>query len=215
MGGRGVGMGDFMRNNRVFLIVAGAVFVFTAIVWLLYAVWGHQLVESVYNGESIGFLNRTITEQSSRSLEFFLQRTDKIFYEEVLFFPLLNLFFYFALFKSLKYLLQNSESSIVRFPDRRLRSVNADLLIAGGIYCIFTLVFFSPYLDCIASHLIGPPEDNQKYLWNMWWGQRAIFDAAAQAVCPEHWIWDGVHPLPQGHELIARNWLQQVSARWH
>ena len=39
-----------------------------------------------------------------------------------------------------------------------------------------------------------------------------IFDAAAQAVDPAHWIWDGVHPLPQGHELIARNWLQQVSA---
>ncbi len=41
-----------------------------------------------------------------------------------------------------------------------------------------------------------------------------VFDAAADAVCPEQWIWDGVHPLPQGHELIARNWLQEVSARW-
>ena len=41
-----------------------------------------------------------------------------------------------------------------------------------------------------------------------------IFDAAAKAVSPEQWIWDGVHPLPQGHELIARNWLQEVSARW-
>lgn len=41
-----------------------------------------------------------------------------------------------------------------------------------------------------------------------------IFDAAAEAVSPEHWIWDGVHPLPQGHELIARNWLEQTSTRW-
>lgn len=41
-----------------------------------------------------------------------------------------------------------------------------------------------------------------------------IFDAAAESVRPDHWIWDGVHPLPQGHELIARNWLQQVSVRW-
>jgi lysophospholipase L1-like esterase len=41
-----------------------------------------------------------------------------------------------------------------------------------------------------------------------------IFDTAAKAVTPEQWIWDGVHPLPQGHELIARNWLQEVSARW-
>jgi lysophospholipase L1-like esterase len=39
-----------------------------------------------------------------------------------------------------------------------------------------------------------------------------LFDAAACAVSPEQWIWDGVHPLPQGHELIARNWLQEMSA---
>lgn len=41
-----------------------------------------------------------------------------------------------------------------------------------------------------------------------------IFDAAAARVTPQHWLWDGLHPLPQGHELIARNWLQKVSARW-
>lgn len=41
-----------------------------------------------------------------------------------------------------------------------------------------------------------------------------IFDAAAKEVSPQHWLWDGVHPLPQGHELIARNWLQEVSGRW-
>ena len=41
-----------------------------------------------------------------------------------------------------------------------------------------------------------------------------IFDDAAKSVSAEQWIWDGVHPLPQGHELIARNWLQEVSLRW-
>ena len=41
-----------------------------------------------------------------------------------------------------------------------------------------------------------------------------IFDAAAAETSPEHWIWDGIHPLPQGHELIARHWLEAVSARW-
>lgn len=40
------------------------------------------------------------------------------------------------------------------------------------------------------------------------------FDVAAKSAPPEQWIWDGVHPLPQGHELIARDWLQQVSSRW-
>jgi lysophospholipase L1-like esterase len=41
-----------------------------------------------------------------------------------------------------------------------------------------------------------------------------VFDAAAKAVDPAHWIWDGVHPLPEGHELIARNWISEVSKRW-
>jgi lysophospholipase L1-like esterase len=43
---------------------------------------------------------------------------------------------------------------------------------------------------------------------------REVFDRAARLASPDHWIWDGVHPLPQGHELIARNWLEEVSARW-
>lgn len=41
-----------------------------------------------------------------------------------------------------------------------------------------------------------------------------VFLDAAEKASAENWIWDGVHPLPQGHELIARNWLQEVSARW-
>jgi len=40
-----------------------------------------------------------------------------------------------------------------------------------------------------------------------------IFDRAAREVGPQHWIWDGVHPLPQGHELIARHWIEAVGTR--
>ena len=37
-----------------------------------------------------------------------------------------------------------------------------------------------------------------------------VFDQAAAKAPPEHWIWDGVHPLPQGHELIARQWIKSI-----
>jgi len=43
---------------------------------------------------------------------------------------------------------------------------------------------------------------------------QAIFEAAAQRAEPSHWIWDGVHPLPQGHELIARHWIDAVAKTW-
>ncbi len=42
-----------------------------------------------------------------------------------------------------------------------------------------------------------------------------IFDKAAKASAPEYFIWDGIHPLPAGHELIARHWVHAVSKRWH
>lgn len=39
-----------------------------------------------------------------------------------------------------------------------------------------------------------------------------VFDDASKIAPSEHWIWDGVHPLPQGHELIAREWIKQATA---
>ena len=41
-----------------------------------------------------------------------------------------------------------------------------------------------------------------------------LFDHAATQTDPSHWIWDGVHPLPQGHELIARHWIEAVATKW-
>ncbi len=41
-----------------------------------------------------------------------------------------------------------------------------------------------------------------------------VFNQAAKQVAPDHWIWDGIHPLPQGHELIARNWIEETAKAW-
>jgi lysophospholipase L1-like esterase len=37
--------------------------------------------------------------------------------------------------------------------------------------------------------------------------QQPFNDALAKAPV-EYWIWDGVHPMPAGHELMARQWLK-------
>jgi lysophospholipase L1-like esterase len=34
-----------------------------------------------------------------------------------------------------------------------------------------------------------------------------LFDAASADSSPEYWMWDGIHPMPAGHELLARAWL--------
>ena len=42
---------------------------------------------------------------------------------------------------------------------------------------------------------------------------QAVFDKACVGTEPSHWIWDGVHPLPKGHELIARSWIGTVESQ--
>ena len=41
----------------------------------------------------------------------------------------------------------------------------------------------------------------------------AVFDKALKKAPIEYWIWDGIHPTVPGHELMAREWIKQVSAR--
>ncbi len=36
------------------------------------------------------------------------------------------------------------------------------------------------------------------------------FTNALKKAPAEYWIWDGIHPMPAGHELMARTWLKEV-----
>ena len=40
------------------------------------------------------------------------------------------------------------------------------------------------------------------------------FTKATKKTPADHWIWDGVHPMPAGHELIAREWIKAVDKRF-
>jgi lysophospholipase L1-like esterase len=40
-----------------------------------------------------------------------------------------------------------------------------------------------------------------------------VFKEAQQRAPIDYWIWDGVHPTAFGHELMAREWIKQVSDR--
>jgi lysophospholipase L1-like esterase len=42
---------------------------------------------------------------------------------------------------------------------------------------------------------------------------QSAFNNALSKAPAEYWIWDGIHPMPAGHELMAREWLQHVSKR--
>jgi lysophospholipase L1-like esterase len=40
-----------------------------------------------------------------------------------------------------------------------------------------------------------------------------VFEEAQKRAPMDYWIWDGVHPTVFGHELMAREWIRQVSNR--
>jgi lysophospholipase L1-like esterase len=43
---------------------------------------------------------------------------------------------------------------------------------------------------------------------------QTAFNAALKRAPAEYWLWDGVHPMPAGHELMAREWIKQVRKKF-
>jgi lysophospholipase L1-like esterase len=41
------------------------------------------------------------------------------------------------------------------------------------------------------------------------------FNKALKKAPADYWIWDGIHPMPAGHELIAREWLKFANKRFN
>jgi lysophospholipase L1-like esterase len=41
----------------------------------------------------------------------------------------------------------------------------------------------------------------------------AVFNKAIEKAPAAYWVWDGIHPTVPGHELMAREWIQQASRR--
>jgi len=39
------------------------------------------------------------------------------------------------------------------------------------------------------------------------------FTKAYKKAPANYWIWDGVHPMPAGHELIAQLWIKEVTKK--
>lgn len=40
-----------------------------------------------------------------------------------------------------------------------------------------------------------------------------VFEKAKKEAPIDYWVWDGIHPRVFGHELMAREWIRQVSSR--
>ena len=89
-------MRDFIKRNKKFLIITCVIFLCIVLGVVLYTHVGHKLIEAMYKGESIGFLNKIIEGQSMHPLEYYLGAADLLFYR-ILFFSV-YLFFFCCIF---------------------------------------------------------------------------------------------------------------------
>jgi hypothetical protein len=66
----------WFKENRIAMFAIGALLLCLAIGWVLYTLFGHQLINTMYEGKSIGILNRMIHSQAVYSVEEYYKAAD-------------------------------------------------------------------------------------------------------------------------------------------
>lgn len=78
-------------------------------------------------------------------------------------------------------------------------STLADCGLTAAIYLALTLLMFSPVLPSISRAVIGPPEDNLVFTWNLWWGREAWRSPGESLSYTRHLL------FPEGHSLLLHS----------
>lgn len=71
----------WFKRNRTQILFVFALLVPLVTGWTLYGLFGHQLIQAMYEGKSIAVLNSIIKGQATRPLENYIQRADILFFK--------------------------------------------------------------------------------------------------------------------------------------
>ena len=69
-------MKRWVQQNRILFILNSFALLCVAIAWILYDLFGHRLIEAMYKGEAVDFLNSIIEGQSIHPISHYLQDAD-------------------------------------------------------------------------------------------------------------------------------------------
>ncbi len=166
-----------------------------------YLPFGRALVKAMYNQRAPEFLNKVIKDRESLPLEHFIDKANGIFYGELLFFPLCMLLFYTFLYKAFKRLIADSKlPQFNRLENNSEQTKNYGWLIATGIYILITLFYFRNVWPGFDTHIIGPAEDNLKYLWSIWYGWQMLINPELSLTFTTKMFY------PEGVSLLYNDW---------
>ncbi len=100
--------------------------------------------------------------------------------------------FIFKIFKYLFRLINDRKNS----PHQEESYFKNDLLWACVLYFLSTALFFYPNLRNISNALIGPPEDNMIFFWDIWFAQKVVLQHNAS------FFFSNINYYPQGVSLV-------------
>jgi hypothetical protein len=67
------------KKNKIALVVMLILVLSLPISWILYRLFGHQLITAIYHGKSIGMLNEIIASQDIHPLSYYIMKGDRLF----------------------------------------------------------------------------------------------------------------------------------------
>ena len=72
---------EYVEQNKRHLLTILVVLFCLALMQLAYLSLGHRFIQMIYEGRSIGYLNRIIEGQAMHSLGYYLKIADGVFYK--------------------------------------------------------------------------------------------------------------------------------------
>lgn len=135
----------WLNKNKIAIMFILVLFLCLAIGWIVYTIYGYQLIKAVYESKSsLGW--------SMPTWENYLKKADKTMLSYTISFPF-TIFFFSLLWKLYKYFLKRIEAGEAIGMKEDEKYIKYDILIAIVLYLICIILFFYPCLKSIKNSL--------------------------------------------------------------
>ncbi len=156
------------RFRKRWLIVAGAA-LYTLLAYPLYQLWGHRLIAAIHQGRLKPLLS--FRGSAYLPLSNYTELADHIFLDYLWLTPLGTVLAWLGLWRLARWLLAQVPPEA---PAPASRPWRHDYLLAGLVYLAATLAAYHYILPRFGQDILGPPRDNLKYIWTLWWSQQVL-----------------------------------------
>lgn len=166
----------------------------------LYALLGEHIIRDLYQGKLPFTSHSLFTPTPSRTLEYYIDRTDRFIWEYLVVGLPLTLLTWALVARVLRLIAgsgTNKRLTSDLIPERRLRY---DTGVAFALYSLVTIAISYRILGSFSSALLGPAEDNLLFFWNFWWMTENVLHGTGNLTFTNYLF------FPEGAQLYYHSW---------